>query len=145
MLYPKSWTFSRVSYKPGPSLTDDSRRIKCCVTPSEVDSLNTLFYQYVTGRRTTSEIPEYGLEPDEPVYRDSNGTERTRGNGPKSSCILLCPSVLLSCERIRPFNSAETHPSKGLRARDGVDSLQDYPRYHLQSTSLRINGQLILS
>jgi hypothetical protein len=60
--------------------------------------LYTLFYQYFTRRWESSEIPEYDLETDELVYRESNGKEMRREKFPKRSCdslLSLCPAIPL--------------------------------------------------
>ena len=58
----------------------------------------TLFYQYFTRRWESSEIPEYDLETDELVYRESNGKEMRREKFPKRSCnspLSFCPTIPL--------------------------------------------------
>ncbi|MBX3301125.1 MAG: hypothetical protein KF693_02800 [Nitrospira sp.] len=61
--------------------------------------LYTLFYQYFTRRWESPEIPEYDLDTDELVYRESNGTELRREQFPKRSGNSpqdLCPAIPLT-------------------------------------------------
>ena len=60
--------------------------------------LYTLFYQYFTRRWDSSEIPEYDLDTDELVYRESNGKEMRREKFPKrfnNALLSLCPAIPL--------------------------------------------------
>ena len=60
--------------------------------------LYTLFYQYFTRRWESSEIPEYDLDTDELVYRESNGQEMRREKFPKrfgNSLLPFCPAIPL--------------------------------------------------
>ncbi len=61
--------------------------------------LYTLFYQYFTRRWESAEIPEYDLDTDELVYRESNGKEMRREKFPKrfnNSLLPLCPAIPLA-------------------------------------------------
>jgi hypothetical protein len=60
--------------------------------------LYTLFYQYFTRRWESSEIPEYDLDTDELVYRESTGKEMRREKFPKrfgNSPLTFCPTIPL--------------------------------------------------